>query len=88
MIDLATTSKTHVTIEECAEILRKSRRTIYYWIANGKIDASHTPLGQRIPVAELRRLANYLKDHTFLQVAHPAVESVRALSVQASANLD
>lgn len=88
MLDLATTTKAFVTVDEVAEYLHRSKRTIYYWIHHGKIDSTHTPLGQRIPIAELQRLAQYLQDHTLLQIAHPAVDRVRALSAQSSATID
>lgn len=90
MINLVTTQKTHLTVEETAELLARSRRTIYYWITAGKIDAVHTPYGQRIPVTEIRRITQYLDAEGLhhLTTAHPAIERVRKLSAQPSASPD
>jgi excisionase family DNA binding protein len=88
MVNLTTTTRTHLTVEETADLLTRSRRTVYYWIQSGKIDSLHTPYGQRIPIAEVRRLANYLTQQHNVLVKHPAVERVHALSTQSSANGD
>lgn len=62
MIDLHTTTRTFLTVEEAAAILNKSRRAIYYWIESGKIDTVYAPMGQRIPIAEVRRIFAYLRE--------------------------
>ncbi len=49
---------TYLTVGEVAEMLRVSRRTIYRWMKNGKLNAFH-PMGERsatrIPFSELNR---------------------------------
>lgn len=57
MIDLRTTTRVSLTIEEFAEIVGKSRRAIYYWITKGHVTVTMTHCGRRITVDEAKRLA-------------------------------
>jgi excisionase family DNA binding protein len=44
-----------VSIEKAGQILRVSRRTIYYWIRNGRLQTIRTQLGsQRVLTDSLR----------------------------------
>ena len=56
MIDLTTTTRQSLRVEEFAEIVGRSRRAVYYWIKTGKLHVVHMPIGQRIPLAECRRV--------------------------------
>jgi len=57
MIDLATTQRETLTVDEVAEILQRSRRAIYYWLRDGKLPVVYTPFGQRVPTQAVRQLA-------------------------------
>ncbi len=37
MIDLSTTQRTSLTIDECQEIFGVGRKTIYNWLTSGKL---------------------------------------------------
>jgi excisionase family DNA binding protein len=56
VIDLATTTRQYLRVEEVCELFDVSRRTVYYWIQNNKIPSTHVAGSQRIPVPELRQL--------------------------------
>lgn len=56
MIDLDTTTRKHLRIDELVEILRVSRRTIYYWIEGGKIPSVRIGGTIFVPVSDLRKL--------------------------------
>lgn len=66
MIDLRTTTRVHLTVEEFAEIVGKSRRAVYYWIAKGQLHTVVIPVGRRVTIDEARRVARLvLNDYTF-----------------------
>lgn len=56
-IDLARTSKQFISLDEFAETIGISRRTLYNWITAGKLDTIKIYGSRRIPIAEARRLA-------------------------------
>ena len=56
MVDLATTTKNFLRIDEVCELFDVSRRCVYYWIENGKLPSVHIGGSQRIPVEALRKL--------------------------------
>ncbi len=56
MVDLATTTKRHLRVEEVCELFDVSRRTVYYWIENGKLPSIKIGGSQRIPVDVLTKL--------------------------------
>jgi hypothetical protein len=62
MIDLATTSRQFIHVDEFATAVQRTRRTIYYWIQLHKISLVETPLGKRIPIAEARRIYALLQE--------------------------
>lgn len=55
MVDLFTTRRQFLRIDEVTEILEVSRRSVYLWIATGKIEYIRIGNGYRISVAGLRR---------------------------------
>lgn len=57
MVDLATTVRQNLRIDEFTEIFDVSRRTVYNWRVSGKIQAIQVGGTLRIPVSEARRLA-------------------------------
>lgn len=57
MVDLATTQKAYLRIDEIQEIFGRSRRTIYYWIERGKLPVETCPVGVRVPTRAVKRLA-------------------------------
>ena len=56
MVNLETTSKQFLRITEVCELFAVSRRTIYYWIEDGKLPSVRIGQTYRIPVAALRQL--------------------------------
>lgn len=84
MIDLTTTTRQYLTIEEFAASIGRARRTVYYWIASSKVLAVYTPFGQRIAIHEARRIAGYLDG--CLQLRARPVAAHAATSTQARAN--
>lgn len=57
MVDLATTQKQYLNVDEVMEIFGVCRRTVYYWFEKGRvIGVSIGGGGIRISVADLRRL--------------------------------
>ena len=58
MIDLATTTKRTLRVDECMEVFGVSRRMIYYWIEQGRLSLIDSSLrGFRINVESARALA-------------------------------
>ena len=56
MIDLETTTKKYLRVDEVTALLDVSRRCVYYWIESGKMPSVHIAGSYRIPVSALRRL--------------------------------
>ena len=56
MIDLDTTTKKFLRVDEVCALLEVSRRTCYYWIESGKIPSVHIGGSYRIPVAAFRKM--------------------------------
>lgn len=62
MINLDTTTRTHLRIDEFAELIGKRRRMVYYYVKQGKLHTEVTWAGTRIPIAEARRVIKLLED--------------------------
>lgn len=56
-IDLLTTTKQFLRLQEFAETINMSRRTMYNWIREGKLTTVKIGGSRRVPIAEARRLA-------------------------------
>lgn len=57
--------ESYVTIDEAAEYLRISRRTVYRWLGNGKLKFFQAGRGPaRIPLSELEK---FIEEHTKLK---------------------
>ncbi len=56
MIDLATTTKQYLRIDEFVQLFGVSRRTVYNWRRAGRLAFIYVGQGCRIPVEEARRL--------------------------------
>lgn len=56
-IDLARTSKQFLSLQEFAETIGVSRRTLHNWITAGKLRTVKICGSRRVPIAEARRLA-------------------------------
>lgn len=54
MIDLATTTRRTLRVDECQELFGVSRRTIYHWISNGHLDGAHLNGWMQISVVSVR----------------------------------
>lgn len=56
MIDLATTTRRSLRVDECQELFGVSRRTIYHWIRNGRLTIDDVPSegGWRICIDSVR----------------------------------
>jgi excisionase family DNA binding protein len=59
MVDIYTTQRKNLRVDEVMEIFNVSRRTVYYWIEKRRIAAVNIGGGRfAIPVADLRRRAD------------------------------
>lgn len=58
MIDLATTTRTSLRVDEVMELFDVSRRTVYNWISDKKIPTIIMDGTTRIDVQGLRKLEN------------------------------
>lgn len=56
MIDLATTDRCYLRVDEVQQLYGVSRRTIYYWVEAGKIPYVRLNHTLRFPVNALRQL--------------------------------
>lgn len=57
MIDLATTTRINIRIDEFAALFGVSRRTVYNWRKAGHLDFVYIGGACRIPIQEVRALA-------------------------------
>ncbi len=57
-IDLARTQKQFLSLDEFAETIGVSRKTLYNWITAGHLHSIKIRGSRRIPIAEARRLAH------------------------------
>lgn len=75
MIDLSTTDRQYLRIDEFVRLSGSSRRTVYYWIATKKLRAEK-PLhrGLVIPVTEARRVIRYFREPLYTR---PPAHSVQ-----------
>ena len=61
-------AESYVTISEAAELLRVSRRTVFRWMARGKVNVFHPSGGTaRIPRSELKR---FIEENTGTHLIH------------------
>jgi excisionase family DNA binding protein len=56
MIDLLTTDRNYLRLDEIMALFEVSRRTVYYWVSRRRIPYVHVGRTLRFPVADLRRL--------------------------------
>lgn len=56
-IDLARTQKQFISLDEFADTIGVSRRTLYNWITAGQLQTVKIYGSRRVPIAEARRLA-------------------------------
>jgi excisionase family DNA binding protein len=61
-------AESYVTISEAAELLRVSRRTVFRWMARGKVNVFRPSGGTtRIPRSELKR---FIEENTGTHLIH------------------
>lgn len=86
MINLRTTERNFLRIDEIMTLFEVSRRTVFYWVSRRRIPYVRVGRTLRFPVADLRRLT-VRRDHprTHVKVvctdAQPPTASARALPV-------
>jgi predicted DNA-binding transcriptional regulator AlpA len=56
MIDLTTTDRQFLRVDEVMGLFGVSRRTVYYWAHHRKLACIHIDRTLRFPIADLRRL--------------------------------
>lgn len=56
MVDIDATDRTFLRVDEVMTILGVSRRTVYYWVQQGRIPHVHIGRTLRFPIHDLRRL--------------------------------
>lgn len=61
MIDIHTTTRLNIRIDEFTELFNVSRRTVYNWRRAGKLSFIYVGQECRIPIAEVRALADGTK---------------------------
>lgn len=74
-IDLARTQKQFISLQEFADTIGVSRRTLYNWITAGHLATVKIRGSRRVPIAEARRLA---------QIDQPTQSTTPANSVSRS----
>ncbi len=63
MIDLETTSRQFLRVEEVMELLTVSKRTVYYWVEHHAIEHMKIRGTVRISVKDLRRRLHQITRH-------------------------
>jgi excisionase family DNA binding protein len=71
VIDLATTTRLTLRVDECQELLGVSRRTIYHWLDNGKLQGVQSKHGYtQIDVESVRHRLAVITPPAARQSAH------------------
>jgi excisionase family DNA binding protein len=82
MVDLDTTDRVFLRVDEVQALFGVSRRTVYNWAAQRKIAFVHIEHTLRFPVAELRRLIVHprrIRAQKSRQGVHPVPYSLRVV---------
>ena len=75
MIDLSTTDRQYLRIDEFVALSGRSRRTVYYWIATKRLRAERSPArGLVIPITEARRVMRYFREPLYTRVSAHSVQ--------------
>ncbi len=82
MIDLETTTKQFLNVQEVMALLDVSRRTVYYWVSSGQVESITINSTVRISVAYLRdriqKVSPTAKTHSFTHAVQRVTNSHHA----------